>query len=182
MLTEDRRDVVPGSGEAGVLAVARSTALGYYKDPERSAATFPVIDGVPYAIPGDWAILHEDGTLTLLGRGSGCINTGGEKVWPEEVEEVLKAHPAVADAIVVGVPDEEWGETVGAVVSLRAADGPRADRRRPRRVGRRETRVVQAAATPRDRRRGAADDGREGRLRVGARRALVTAALRRLAA
>ena len=149
MLNDDLRDVVPGSGEAGVLAVAQSTALGYYKDAERSAATFPVIDGVPYAIPGDWAILHEDGTLTLLGRGSGCINTGGEKVWPEEVEEVLKVHPAVADAVVVGVPDEEWGETVGAVVSLRAGaapapptaddlaewiDGKLASYKRPRRV------------------------------------------------
>jgi fatty-acyl-CoA synthase len=125
VLTEDGRDVVPGSGEPGVLAVAQSTGLGYYKDAERSAATFRVIDGVAYAIPGDWAVLHDDGTLTLLGRGSGCINTGGEKVWPEEVEEALKAHPAVADAVVVGVPDDEWGETVAAIVSLHDADGPR---------------------------------------------------------
>jgi fatty-acyl-CoA synthase len=119
VLTEDGRDVVPGSGEPGVLAVAHSAAIGYYKDPERSAVTFRDIDGAPHALPGDWAIVHEDGTITLLGRGSGCINTGGEKVWPEEVEETLKEHPAVADAIVVGLPDEEWGESVAAVVSIR---------------------------------------------------------------
>jgi fatty-acyl-CoA synthase len=120
VLTEDGRDVVPGSGEAGVLAVAHSAAIGYYNDPERSAATFREIDGAHYAVPGDWAVVHDDRTITLLGRGSGCINTGGEKVWPEEVEEVLKEHPAVTDAIVVGLPDEEWGESVGAVVSIRS--------------------------------------------------------------
>jgi 3-oxocholest-4-en-26-oate---CoA ligase len=122
VVTEDGRDVVPGSGEHGMLAVADSAALGYYKDPERSAATFREIDGTRYAVPGDWAIVHDDRTITLLGRGSGCINTGGEKVWPEEVEEVLKNHPAVADAIVVGLPDAEWGESVAAVVSLGADD------------------------------------------------------------
>jgi acyl-CoA synthetase (AMP-forming)/AMP-acid ligase II len=120
VVTEDGRDVVPGSGEQGMIAVAHSAAVGYYKDPERSAATFRDIDGTRYAVPGDWAIVHDDQTITLLGRGSGCINTGGEKVWPEEVEEVLKNHPAVLDAIVVGIPDEEWGESVAAVVSLRA--------------------------------------------------------------
>jgi fatty-acyl-CoA synthase len=120
VVTEDGRDVVPGSGEQGMLAVSHSSAIGYYKDPERSALTFREIDGTPYAMPGDWAIVHEDRTITLLGRGSGCINTGGEKVWPEEVEEVLKNHPAVVDAIVVGMPDEEWGEAVAAVVSLGA--------------------------------------------------------------
>ena len=123
VLTEDGRDVVPGSGEQGMLAVSHSSAIGYYKDPERSATTFREIDGTPYAMPGDWAIVHDDQTITLLGRGSGCINTGGEKVWPEEVEEVLKSHPAVTDAIVVGLPDEEWGESVAAVVSLVADAG-----------------------------------------------------------
>ena len=88
-------------------------------------------------MPGDWAIVHDDQTITLLGRGSGCINTGGEKVWPEEVEEVLKNHPAVVDAIVVGLPDDEWGETVAAVVSLGADDdGAHADARRAVGVGR----------------------------------------------
>ncbi|HEX5588474.1 MAG TPA: AMP-binding protein [Acidimicrobiia bacterium] len=117
VLDEHDRDVVPGSGEAGVLAVATSIGIGYYNDAERSAATFRDVDGVRYAILGDWAVPHADGTITLLGRGSGCINTGGEKVWPEEVEEALKAHPAVVDAVVVGIPDEEWGEAIAAVVA-----------------------------------------------------------------
>ena len=125
-----------------------------------------------YAMPGDWAIVHDDQTITLLGRGSGCINTGGEKVWPEEVEEVLKNHPAVVDAIVVGVPDEEWGESVAAVVSLGADHERRsADARRTVGVGRPAHRVVQAPAARGRRRPGAADDGRKGRLRVGAHRA-----------
>jgi 3-oxocholest-4-en-26-oate---CoA ligase len=131
VLTEDGRDVVAGSGEAGVLAVTASTGIGYYNDPARSAATFRTIDGERYAVPGDWALLHEDRTITLLGRGSGCINTGGEKVWPEEVEEALKEHAAVSDALVVGVPDREWGEVVAAVVALDAsrdgAEPPSAD-------------------------------------------------------
>lgn len=118
VLTEDGRDVVPGSGERGVLAVAHSTAVAYYNDPERSEATFRDVGGIRYAMPGDWATVHDDGTITLLGRGSGCINTGGEKVWPEEVEEVLKLHPAVTDAVVVGLPDDDWGEAVAAVVSV----------------------------------------------------------------
>jgi acyl-CoA synthetase (AMP-forming)/AMP-acid ligase II len=102
----------------GVLAVHTSCATGYYKDPERTAATFRTIDGRVHAIPGDHATLDADGTLTLLGRGSNCINSGGEKIWPEEVEEVLKEHPGVLDAAVVGVPDPAWGETVGAVVAV----------------------------------------------------------------
>jgi fatty-acyl-CoA synthase len=130
VLTDDGRDVEPGSGVAGVLAVSGSAAIGYYNDPVRTASTFREIDGDHYAVPGDWAIVHEDRTITLLGRGSGCINTGGEKVWPEEVEEVLKEHPAVDDAIVVGVSDDEWGEVIAAVVALdpaRGADAPAAD-------------------------------------------------------
>jgi fatty-acyl-CoA synthase len=123
----DGRDITPGSGEAGVLAVAVSTGVGYYNDPERSASTFREIDGRVHAVPGDWAVPHADGTITLLGRGSGCINTGGEKVWPEEVEEALKAHPAVIDALVVGVPDDEWGETVAAVVATSASGRPEPD-------------------------------------------------------
>ena len=100
-----------------------SCAVGYYKDPERSAMTFRTIDGVLHAMPGDYATVEVDGTLTLLGRGSNCINSGGEKVWPEEVEEVLKEHPAVIDAVVMGVPDDEWGEIVAAVVAT-TGDGP----------------------------------------------------------
>jgi fatty-acyl-CoA synthase len=127
VLDADDRDVVPGSGDAGVLAVALSTGVGYYNDPERSAATFRDIDGRRHAVPGDWAIPHADGTITLLGRGSGCINTGGEKVWPEEVEEALKEHPDVVDALVVGVPDDEWGETVAAVVATAPGAAPAPD-------------------------------------------------------
>ncbi len=130
VLTEDGHDVEPGSDVAGVLAVSGSAAIGYYNDPVRSASTFREIDGEHYAVPGDWAIVHDDRTITLLGRGSGCINTGGEKVWPEEVEEVLKEHPAVDDAIVLGVGDDEWGEVIAAVVALdpaRGADAPAAD-------------------------------------------------------
>jgi fatty-acyl-CoA synthase len=95
--------------------------LGYYKDPDKSARTFPTIEGTRYSIPGDWASVDADGTIHLLGRGSVCINTGGEKVFPEEVEEVLKTHPTVRDAVCVGLPDERFGETVCAVVE--PADG-----------------------------------------------------------
>ena len=116
VVTEDGRDVVPGSGEAGLVAVGGYQPVGYYKDPDKTARTFREIDGRRYSIPGDWATVEADGTLTLLGRGSQCINTGGEKVFPEEVEEVLKVHPAVADAVVVGVPDEKFGEAVVAMV------------------------------------------------------------------
>ena len=98
------------------------TPIGYYKDPEKSAATFQVIDGVRYSIPGDFASVDADGTVRLLGRGSQCINTGGEKVYPEEVEEVLKLHPTVADAAVVGVPDERFGEAITALVEPHAGD------------------------------------------------------------
>jgi 3-oxocholest-4-en-26-oate---CoA ligase len=116
VLTEDGRLVKPGSGEIGRIAVRGHTPIGYYNDPERSAATFPIIDGVRYSLPGDFATIDADGTITLLGRGSLCINTAGEKVFPEEVEEVLKTHPSVRDAIVVGIPDDRFGQAVAAVV------------------------------------------------------------------
>ena len=116
VITDDGRDVEPGSGELGRVALRGRTPIGYYKDPEKSAATFAVIDGDRYSIPGDCAEVEADGTIKLLGRGSLCINTGGEKVYPEEVEEVLKQHPSVADAVVVGVPDEQFGEAITAVV------------------------------------------------------------------
>ena len=87
----------------------------------QTAATFPVIDGVRWSVPGDHARIEDDGTITVLGRGSVSINTGGEKVYPEEVEEALKRHPAVRDAVVVGVPDERFGEAVTALVE---GDGP----------------------------------------------------------
>ena len=119
VLAEDGRDVAPGSGEIGLLAVTGAVPAGYYKDERKTEATFKVIDGIRYAIPGDWARIEADGSITLLGRGSVCINTGGEKVFPEEVEETLKLHPAVEDCTVVGVPDDRWGEAITAVVALR---------------------------------------------------------------
>jgi len=118
VFTEDGREIEPGSGEKGLLALAGAIPLGYYKDPDKTATTFPTYDGVRYSIPGDWATVEADGTINLLGRGSVSINTGGEKVYPEEVEEAVKSHPAVADAVVVGVPDEKFGQAVTAVVQL----------------------------------------------------------------
>ncbi|HEX9260365.1 MAG TPA: acyl-CoA synthetase [Acidimicrobiales bacterium] len=120
VVTEDGRDVVPGSDEIGRVALKGRTPLGYYKDAAKSAATFVVIDGVRYSIPGDWATVEADGAVKLLGRGSQSINTGGEKVYPEEVEESLKQHPSIHDAVVVGVPDDRFGEAVTALVELEA--------------------------------------------------------------
>ncbi len=96
--------------------------LGYYKDPEKSARTFRTVKGVRYAFPGDFATVEADGSITLLGRGAACVNSGGEKIFPEEVEEALKLHPAVWDCLVVGVPDERYGEAVTAVASLRSGE------------------------------------------------------------
>jgi fatty-acyl-CoA synthase len=120
VITDDGRDARPGSGDMGRVAVRGRCPVGYYKDPEKSARTFPVIDGERYSMPGDYATVEADGSLRLLGRGSVCINTGGEKVYPEEVEEALKEHGAVRDAVVVGVPDERFGEIIVAWVE--AAD------------------------------------------------------------
>ena len=110
-------------GKIGRTARSGNVPVGYYKDPVKSAATFVEIDGVRYSIPGDYARIEEGGRLTLLGRGSNCINTGGEKVYPEEVEAAIKAHPDVYDVLVVGLPDEQYGQTVAAVVQLRDGAG-----------------------------------------------------------
>ncbi|MDX9997985.1 MAG: AMP-binding protein [Phenylobacterium sp.] len=118
VFTEDGRRVAPGSGERGLLAVGGHTPIGYYKDPEKSAKTFRVFEGQRWSVPGDWATVEADGTITLLGRGSQVINTGGEKVFPEEVEEALKRFPGVRDAAVVGVPDARFGERICAVVDF----------------------------------------------------------------
>jgi len=115
---ENDKPVTPGSGVPGFIALGGPIPIGYYKDEEKSARTFKVVDGTRYSIPGDWCLVEPDGTLTLLGRGSVCINTAGEKVYPEEVEEVLKTHPAVDDALVVGIPDEKWGQAVTGVIKL----------------------------------------------------------------
>jgi 3-oxocholest-4-en-26-oate---CoA ligase len=146
ILDEHDRDVEPGSGRQGVLAATGSMPVGYLHDPERSARTWRVVDGVRHVISGDMATIDADGNVTLLGRGSELVNTGGEKVFVEEVEQVILTHPAVADAVVVGVPDERFGHRVVALVSLR--EGKKlteravidhvgavlADHKRPRRV------------------------------------------------
>jgi acyl-CoA synthetase (AMP-forming)/AMP-acid ligase II len=125
VLTDDLQPAAVG--EVGKLARRGHIPIGYYNDPEKSAATFPVVDGVRWSVPGDHARLEADGTITVLGRGSVSINTGGEKVYPEEVEGVLKSHPDVFDAVVVGIPDERWGERVVAVVQPRAGAHVSAD-------------------------------------------------------
>ena len=113
---EDGRRIEPGSGERGMVAVGGFIPLGYYKDEAKTAQTFRTFEGRRWSVPGDWAEVDTDGTLVLLGRGSVCINTGGEKVFPEEVEEALKQHPSVRDAVAVGLPDARFGETICAVV------------------------------------------------------------------
>ncbi len=118
VVTDDGQDVQPGSGLVGAVVAGGIVPLGYYKDPEKSARTFRTINSVRYTVTGDYARVEADGTITLLGRGSQCINTGGEKVYPEEVEEALKRHPAVSDCLVVGVPDARFGEKIVAVVSV----------------------------------------------------------------
>ena len=121
VIDEDNRvlDVATDIGQIGRLGRGGSVPVGYYKDPEKSAATFLEIDGERYSVPGDFARIEEDGKVTLLGRGSNCINTGGEKVYPEEVEMAIKGHPGVYDVLVVGVPDEKYGQSVTAVIQPR---------------------------------------------------------------
>lgn len=117
MIVDDTLRPIPrGSSQMGHLATRGRVPIGYYKDEVRSSRTFVEIDGQRWALPGDMATIEADGTVRLIGRGSQCINTGGEKVYPAEVEAVLLTHPAVADAAVVGVPDDRWGERVAAVV------------------------------------------------------------------
>ncbi len=116
--------VAPGADETGWLARSGHVPLGYFKDAEKTARTFPVIAGVRYALPGDHARVAADGTITVLGRGSVSINSGGEKIYPEEVEQALKHHPAVYDAVVVGTPNPRFGEQVTAVVQARAGEVP----------------------------------------------------------
>jgi acyl-CoA synthetase (AMP-forming)/AMP-acid ligase II len=112
-------DLATNVGAVGRLARGGSVPVGYYKDPEKSAATFLEIDGTRYSVPGDFARIEEGNRVTLLGRGSNCVNTGGEKVYPEEVEMAIKRHPAVYDVLVVGIPDEKYGQAVAAAVQVR---------------------------------------------------------------
>jgi 3-oxocholest-4-en-26-oate---CoA ligase len=116
VFTEDGRRVKPGSGEKGLVSVGGIIPLGYYKDEAKTAATFRTFEGRRWSVPGDWATVNEDGTVNLLGRGSLCINTGGEKVFPEEVEIALRTHPAIRDAVAVGIPNDRFGEAVCAIV------------------------------------------------------------------
>jgi acyl-CoA synthetase (AMP-forming)/AMP-acid ligase II len=116
VFTEDGRRVKPGSGEKGLVSVGGIIPLGYYKDEAKTAATFRTFEGRRWSVPGDWATVNEDGTVNLLGRGSLCINTGGEKVFPEEVEIALRTHPAIRDAVAVGIPNARFGEAVCAIV------------------------------------------------------------------
>jgi len=124
---ENDREVEPGSGRIGMVANGGLVPLGYYKDPEKSARTFRTVNGTRYAFPGDMATVEADGSITLLGRGSNCINSGGEKIFPEEVEEALKGHGGVEDALVFGVPDERFGQRVVGVVSLTPGSSARSD-------------------------------------------------------
>ena len=125
VLDDDLRPVAPGSGVVGRLARRGHIPLGYYKDDEKTAATFvTAADGARWAVPGDFAVVETDGTITLLGRGSVCINSGGEKVYPEEVEAALKSHPDVFDAVVVGIPDDRYVERVAAIVQPRPGAEP----------------------------------------------------------
>jgi acyl-CoA synthetase (AMP-forming)/AMP-acid ligase II len=117
VLGDDGKPVAPG--EVGRLAKSGYLPLGYYKDPVKTAQLLTEIDGVRYALPGDFARLEEDGTITLLGRGATCVNTGGEKVFPEEVEGALKTHPDVFDALVIGLPDDRLGQRVAALIQPR---------------------------------------------------------------
>jgi acyl-CoA synthetase (AMP-forming)/AMP-acid ligase II len=119
VLDEEGRPVEPGSGRIGMVARSGRLPLGYYKDPEKTAERFKELGGKRWVVPGDFATVEADGRITFLGRGSKCINTGGEKVFPEEVEEALKAHPVIIDALVVGVPDPRFGSKVAAVFNTR---------------------------------------------------------------
>ncbi|MEJ1969301.1 MAG: acyl-CoA synthetase [Rhizomicrobium sp.] len=118
VIDEEDRPIAAGSGRTGRLAVGGVLPVGYYKDEEKTDRLFKIINGKRFSIPGDYAVVEADGRIVLLGRGSNCINTAGEKVFPEEVEETLKTHPAVEDALVLGVPDDTWGQAITGVVKL----------------------------------------------------------------
>ncbi len=124
VFTEDGRRVTPGSGERGQLAVSGFLPVGYYKDPDKTARTFKIMEGKRWSVPGDFATVEADGAVRLLGRGSQVVNTGGEKVFPEEVEEAIKRYPGVRDVAVVGVPDSRFGERICAVVDTPASVRP----------------------------------------------------------
>ena len=117
VLADDGEILTPGSKKIGLIGTSGLVPVGYYKDEKKSAETFREVNGVRYSFPGDYAKLEEDGSITLLGRGSNCINSAGEKIYPEEVEEALKKDESVFDCLVVGMPDEKFGQKIVAVVS-----------------------------------------------------------------
>ncbi len=119
VLDDGLRPLAAGSGAVGRVALSGRVPLGYYGDPVKTREVFAEVGGTRFVMPGDLAVVNADGTVTVLGRGSMCVNSGGEKIFPEEVEAALKSHPDVFDAVVVGVPDERWGERVAAVVAAR---------------------------------------------------------------
>ena len=167
VVDDDLRPVARGSGVVGRLATRGRVPLGYYKDPTAARARSSRSTATRWSLPGDMATIDADGTVHLLGRGSLCINTGGEKVYPEEVEAVLKSHPAVADAVVVGAPDAQFGERVVAIVAPRRRCATRRPRRRSRSTAARTSpatrcraRCTSSTSIVRSRRR-------QGRLRVG---------------
>jgi acyl-CoA synthetase (AMP-forming)/AMP-acid ligase II len=121
---ENLTPVVPGSGTIGKIARTGDIPVGYYNDPVKTAEVFIHVDGVRYVMPGDFATIEADGSITLLGRGSVSINSGGEKIFPEEVESAVRSHPDVLDAIVVGAPDERWGQRVAAIIQPRGERVP----------------------------------------------------------
>jgi 3-oxocholest-4-en-26-oate---CoA ligase len=124
VLDESLNPVEPGSGALGKIARSGDIPLGYYNDPEKTAEVFLTIRGVRYVMPGDFATVEADGSITLLGRGSIVINSGGEKIFPEEVESAVRSHPDVMDAIVCGAPDKRWGQTVAAIIHARVGHEP----------------------------------------------------------
>ena len=124
---DDLKPVVPGSGVIGKIARSGDIPVGYYNDPVKTAEVFITVDGTRFTMPGDFATIEENGTITLLGRGSVSINSGGEKIFPEEVESAVRSHPDVLDAIVVGAPDERWGQRVAAIVQPRGERVPTLD-------------------------------------------------------
>jgi acyl-CoA synthetase (AMP-forming)/AMP-acid ligase II len=121
---EDLKPVEPGSGVIGKIARYGDIPVGYYNDPVKTAEVFIHVDGTRYVMPGDFATVEEDGSITLLGRGSVSINSGGEKIFPEEVESAVRSHPDVFDAIVVGAPDDRWGQRVAAIIQPRSDKQP----------------------------------------------------------
>lgn len=119
VIADDDTLVMPGDDRVGMVGVGGPIPLGYYKDPEKTAATFRTVGGVRYSIPGDYATVQTDGSITLLGRGSACINSGGEKIYPEEIELTVRTHGDIIDCVVVGIPDARWGEMAVAMVVVR---------------------------------------------------------------